>query len=407
MLVLAGLMAGAIAAVIASVVSLPLNSPLDSVFNSATVTVAAIAVGLLAGLLWMWLAAKILWYGITLAALLGVVVAVVSLGDRLPGLEELLDLDRLASFSIPLAVIIIGGCAILTPLLASMLLKPVFALLKWAPLIALAIALAVGFGLITQGDSEAIELALPERPAATLTALIRTPAPTVVALLATTVAPTVVAAVAAEIEDQTADPATATPSADPTAATTDAAPTTAPTPTPAAAAAAAQTFLIGEGSVVTFTVAEELTSAPIRFDAVITGAGLSGAAHLDGQPSIVNLDLHSLTSDQSNRDRYIRNRMFPDTPEAVFTVDQLPQLPPAFFNGEETAGELNGSLQIGETATPLRFQVTARHDGDVINILAQTTFRWNDLGLDKPSARPVVYLADEVEVQALLIARAP
>lgn len=406
MLVLAGLMAGAIAAVIASVVSLPLNSPLDSVFNSATVTVAAIAVGLLAGLLWMWLAAKILWYGITLAALLGVVVAVVSLGDRLPGLEELLDLDRLASFSIPLAVIIIGGCAILTPLLASMLLKPVFALLKWAPLIALAIALAVGFGLITQGDSEAIELALPERPAATLTALIRTPAPTVVAFIATAV-PTVVAAVGAATEDPTA---VATPSAPPTSPATVApsAPTAAPTPTPPAAAAETQTFLIGDGSVVTFTVEEALRSAPsVRFDAVITGAGLSGAAHLDGQPSIVNLDLHSLTSDQSNRDRYIRNRMFPDTPEAVFTVDQLPQLPPAFFNGEETAGELNGSLQIGETATPLHFQVTARHDGDVINILAQTTFRWDDLGLDKPSARSVVYLADEVEVQALLIARAP
>ena len=307
MLVLAGLMAGAIAAVIASVVSLPLNSPLDSVFNSATVTVAAIAVGLLAGLLWMWLAAKILWYGITLAALLGVVVAVVSLGDRLPGLDDVLNLDRLASFSIPLAVIIIGGCAILTPLLASMLLKPVFALLKWAPLIALAIALAVGFGLITQGDSEAIELALPERPAATLTALIRTPAPTVVALLATTVAPTVVAAVAAEIEDQTADPAAVTPTAAPETVTPST-PTAAPTPTPAAAADRAQTFLIGEGSVVTFTVQEELTSAPIRFDAVITGAGLSGAAHLDGQPSIVNLDLHSLTSDQTYRDRYIRAR---------------------------------------------------------------------------------------------------
>lgn len=406
MLVLAGLMAGAIAAVIASVVSLPLNSPLDSVFNSATVTVAAIAVGLLAGLLWMWLAAKILWYGITLAALLGVVVAVVSLGDRLPGLEDLLNLDRLASFSIPLAVIIIGGCAVLTPLLASMLLKPVFALLKWAPLIALAIALAVGFGLITQGDSEAVELALPERPAATLTALIMTPAPTVVAFIATAV-PTVVAAVGAATEDPTAAVTPTAPTSPPSTATPSA-PTAAPTPTPPSAAPETQTFLIGEGSIVTFTVEEALSRAPaVRFDAVITGAGLSGAARLDGQPSIVNLDLHSLTSDQTYRDRYIRDRMFPDTPEAVFTVDQLPALPPAFFAGEETAGELNGSLQIGETVTPLRFQVTARHDGNVINILAQTTFTWDDLGLDKPSARSVVFLADEVEVQALLIARAP
>ena len=403
MLLLAGLMAGAIAAVIASLVSLPLNSPLDSVFNSGTVTVAAIGMGLLAGLLWMWLAAKILWYGITLAVLLGAVVVVVSLGDRLPGLDELPNLDRLASFSIPLAAIIIGGCAVLTPLLASMLLKPAFTLLKWSPLIALAIALAVGFGLIGQGDTRAVNLTLPERPAATVAALISEPAPTVVALLATTVAPTVVAAVAGPTAEPTAD---VTPTAPPTAPPA-ATPTAAPTEAPPAAAGATQTFVIGEGSQVTFTVEEELSRAPIRFDAVISGAGLSGAAHLDGQPSIVNLDLHSLSSDQTYRDRYIRERMFPDTPEAVFTVDQLPQLPPGFFDGEETIGELIGSLQIGATATPLLFQVTARHDGEVINILAQTTFTWQQLGLDKPTARSVVYLADEVEVQVLLIARAP
>ena len=57
--------------------------------------------------------------------------------------------------------------------------------------------------------------------------------------------------------------------------------------------------------------------------------------------------------------------------------------------------------------TPLVFDVTARKDGNTINILGLTTFTWEQLGLAKPTARSVVYLADEVRVQVLLIATAP
>ena len=419
MLILAGLTAGAIAAIIASLVSLPLNSPLDSVFNSATVAVAAIGVGLLAGVLWLWLSTRILWYGTILAALFLAVLVATLAGDTA--------LDRLSSFSIPLAAIIIGVSAILTPMLASMLLKPAFTLLKWAPAIALIAALAVGFGLVTQGDTESIELTLPP-PLATITADLApetTPAPTAPP---TDPLPTTPPAVTSAAPATTAPPPTTTPTAaaSPTAAppaetpsvpATTASPTPTPppaTPTPepspantAAPANGSQTFIIGEGSTVTFTVEEELNPSPIRFDAVISGSQLSGAAHLDGQPSIVNLNLHSLTSDQTYRDRYIRDRMFRNTPEAIFTVDRLPDLPQTFFNGEETNGELTGSLQIGEAITPMLFQITARHDGDTINILGRAAFTWQQLGLEKPTARSVVYLADEVEVQVLLIARAP
>ena len=122
---------------------------------------------------------------------------------------------------------------------------------------------------------------------------------------------------------------------------------------------------------------------------------------------MVTLDLHSLESDQQFRDQYIRSRLFPDTPEAVVTVDKLPDLPQSFYEGEETTGELSGSLQIGDTVTPLVFEVTARHDGDAINVLGVATFTWEQLGLTKPTARSVVYLADEVRVQVLLIATAP
>ena len=183
-------------------------------------------------------------------------------------------------------------------------------------------------------------------------------------------------------------------------------PTATPEPAPTEAGAGPDSFIVGEGSQITFTVEEELNFSPVRFDAVISGTGLSGFANLDGSPSEIALDLHSLESDQSFRDRYIRQRMFPNTPTATVIVDDLPDLPQSFFEGEETSGTLDGSLQIGDTVTPLTFDVTARHDGDVINVLGKTTFTWDGLGLSTPIAGPVVFLADEVRVQVLIIAHA-
>ena len=183
-------------------------------------------------------------------------------------------------------------------------------------------------------------------------------------------------------------------------------PTPEPEPAPVESGAGPDSFLVGEGSQITFTVEEELNRAPVRFDAVIFGEGLTGYANLDGSPSVIELDLHSLESDQSFRDRYIRQRMFPRTPIATVTFDSLPDLPQSFFDGEETSGTLDGSLQIGETVTPLTFDVVARHDGAVINVLGKTTFTWDQLGLATPVAGPVVYLADEVRVQILIAAHA-
>ena len=181
-------------------------------------------------------------------------------------------------------------------------------------------------------------------------------------------------------------------------------PTAPPEPTPAGPIAGPESFVVGEGSRLTFTVEEETSFAPVRFDAVISGTGLTGFANVDGSPSVITLDLHSLESDQSFRDRYIRQRMFPNTPKATVTIESLPDLPQSFFDGEETSGTLDGSLQIGETATTLTFDVVARHDGTVINVLGNTTFTWDQLGLTKPVFGPVTYLGDEVRVQVLIVA---
>ncbi len=343
---LAGLTAGAIAAVIAALVSLPLHSPVDSAFNSATVVIAALVVGGISGLLWSRLSGKLLWFLGVLAGIFIIALVIAFVGNT--------QLDRMVSYMVPLAAIVVVVCAVLTPLLASFFLKPALGLLKWSPVVAVIIALVVGFALVTQGDAESGELSLPPPP-------------------------------------------TASPS----------------TPTGAAAQTAGEhvfitgsdAYLVGEGSKVTFEVEEELGRAPIRFNAVISSTGLTGVANLGDGPSVVILDLHSLESDQQFRNQYIRNTLFANTPEAVVTVDPLPELPQSFLDGEETTGLLNGSLQIGETATSLEFDVTARNDGGSINILGKTNFTWEQLGLTKPTARSVVYLAEEVSVHVLLVAR--
>jgi len=403
---LAGLTAGAIAAIIAALVSLPLHSPVDSAFNSATVAVACLVLGLIAGVLWTRMGERPVMVFGALGALFVVVVIVAFVGNSL--------LDRFLSFVLPLAAIAFVICALLTPLLSSYFSKPDLGWKSWGPAaVAVVAALVVGFALITQGDAESGELALPPPPTAAPAAAVpptmapaSTTAPTTV--VSTTMAPTRTTASAATTTVASTRPVATQQSVAPTN-TLAPAPTDEPDPTAASAGSgeAEQSFIIGEGSKITFTVEEELGRAPVRFDAVISSTGLSGTANLDGQPSVVTLDLHSLSSDQQYRDRYIQSRMFPDTPEAIVTVGELPDLPQSFFDGQETTGQLDGSLQIGETVTPLVFDVTARKDGNTINILGLTTFSWEQLGLAKPTARSVVYLADEVRVQVLLIATAP
>ena len=364
----AGLAAGSIAAIIAVLVSLPLHSPVDSAFNSATVAIACLVLGAIAGVLWNRLGERPLMVNGVLVVLFVLVLIVGFVGNSF--------LDRFASFVLPLAAIAFVVCIALTPLLSSYFNRPDLGWKGWTPVLPVVVALVLGFALVTQGDAESGELSLPPPP----TAAAATAVPT-----ATPVPPTATSVAAGRTPTQAPEP-------------TDAA-------TPEPSPSSVEQFVIGEGSEITFTVEEELGRAPVRFDAVILSTGLTGVANLNGEPSVVTLDLHSLMSDQQFRDRYIQTRLFPDTPEALVTVERLPELPQSFLDGEETTGQLDGSLQIGETVTPLVFDVSARRDGDVINILGKTTFTWEQLGLAKPTARSVVYLADEVRVQVLLVAR--
>ncbi len=165
------------------------------------------------------------------------------------------------------------------------------------------------------------------------------------------------------------------------------------------------TFVIGEGSESTFTVEEKLSRLPLPSDAVVGTTALSGEVYLDGRPSVIRIALHQLESDQSRRDRYIRDRMFPNHPIATFTLNDARPLPDGFSDGEVVTAEITGQLDIRGVQVPVIFAIEARDDGDVIFILGRTTFVWADFGLTAPNIARFVQVTDEVSVEILLAVR--
>lgn len=348
----AGVIAGSVAAVAASLVSLPLHSPNDLLFNSATVSAAAIALGIGAAAAWSRLSdtkRRTLYFALLLGAGL-ILFALASL---------LLDafLERTFTFSVPpaaTAVVIVG---VIVPLLDRGAVVPN----RWAALAALGVAAVVGIGLAGQGDGESGELALP------------LPSPAV----APTAAPAV-QTVPAMLPSPVAPSPTATAPSDHT------------------------TYVVGEGSETTFTVREELARLPTPFDAVIRTTELSGEIDLGGGRSVVTIDLHTLSSDERFRDRYIRRVMFPDSRTASFTVDSVDEVVDSLSEGETVTRSVEGVLGIRGIEVPLTFEVEARLDGEVLHVLGRTTFTWEQLEIPVPRARSVVSVADEVRVEVLL-----
>ena len=163
-------------------------------------------------------------------------------------------------------------------------------------------------------------------------------------------------------------------------------------------------FVIGEGSEATFTVNEKLARLELPNDAVMRTSDLSGKVYLDGQTSVIEINLHSLTSDQSRRDGYVRDRMFPSNPVAVFTVPDLGPLPEPIAVGESITRQVEGQLSIRGITKPVTFEVVARLDPEALFILGSTSFTWDELEIPPPNIPGRIQVKDEVSVEVLLSA---
>ncbi|MCY4624444.1 MAG: YceI family protein [Chloroflexi bacterium] len=192
-------------------------------------------------------------------------------------------------------------------------------------------------------------------------------------------------------------------------------PTTAPAPTAVPTEPAPEprvtgevdgiTFIVGAGSEATFTVGEVLTSVPLPIEAVMRTEDLSGEVYLDGRESRVSINLQTLSSDQEFRDRWARSRLFGQHPTGTFILPTAIPLPEGFTEGETVNTEVTGTLELLGQTFPVTFEIQARDDGDVVVILGKTTFTWDDFNIEKPTARSVVSIEDEVRVNVLISAR--
>ena len=273
-------------------------------------------------------------------------------------------------------------------------------------LLALLVAGLTACGESSQPTAQPAEPSAPAAPQATSPAA-QQPARETDSSAATGAPPPTAAASSQADSPTTAPVETATAAAPEPSPTTlpENTPTTVPTePAAAPETAGSPGLAIGEGSEATFTVNEKLAWLDLPNDAVMRTVGLSGTIHLDGQPSIIELDLHSMTSDSDRRDGYVRNRMFPNDRTATFTVTSLGDLPDPLPEGEEIAREVQGELTIKGVTKPITFQVQARQDPDKLFVLGRTTFTWEYLEIPPPNIPGRIQVKDEVHVEVLLSA---
>lgn len=350
----AGLAAGAVAAVAAALVSLPLRSPDDNFLNTASVTAGALLAGLAAGAGWWLLGGRPpAWprFALGMAAALAIVAA----GALLLNLA----LAGSARFVIPLAVIVFGLLALLTPPLTRGRTRP-----AWAGPAGAVAALALGIALAGQGDAERGTLSLPDAP----------------------------------------PPAARATTAAGAGAGTDAA---ASDGLIRAADVAGVEFRVTPGeSTATYTVREKLARLPLPGDAVGKTTAVSGSLRLDGQPSRVVVDLSKLQSDQPMRDNFVRRNgpQLSRYPLAEFTVTSL-DLPAEYRPGDTVTRDVTGTMKIREVERPVTFAVEARLQGGVLQVLGRTDFTWADFQIPPPNVAGIVQVEDNVHVEVLLVAR--
>ncbi len=347
--VAAGAVAGALAALAASFVTLILPSPYQVVLNAFTISIAAIGIGVVTGAIWGALATsakRLTLYRVAMGAGFGAALVIAALTETF--------LDGAFVFMAAEAVAVFGVAGGLTPLLARQ------RLVVWMSPVVLLGALGTGTLLASAAGSNGPGLSLP------------TPVPTVVAT------PTAAGGVLR------------------------------PSPTPTTGDAEgdlADTWTVAAGSIATFTVKEKLARLPLPNEAVVRGTALSGTLNRVG-PSAVVLDLHQLTSDSSQRDRYMRNTMFRNAPTATFTLDQIPAMPEGFLTGLAAPGAVTGTLSIGGREVRLNLTGEARYDGEKIYLLGRASFTWDELALRPPNISGIVQVEDTVAVEVLVVATA-
>ena len=173
----------------------------------------------------------------------------------------------------------------------------------------------------------------------------------------------------------------------------------------ASAATSTTQFQVGEGSEAIFKVDETLRGVDVVV--AMQTDSLSGTVDLSGASANIEIDLHALTSDQARRDRYVRERMFPNYPVTTVQFSGLGDVPSDFTSsGQEFSTNIPAAVTVNGTTVDLDFDITARVDsGTELVALGNAAFVWSDFGMTAPVSN-FFTVEDDVTVEILIRASA-
>lgn len=187
--------------------------------------------------------------------------------------------------------------------------------------------------------------------------------------------------------------------------------TLSPSPT-AIQPAAGASFVVGEGSRATVRVREQLARLNLPTDAVLTTGAVTGAfayrpdGSFDAASSII-VDLATLASDESRRDRFIKTSTLETNrfPHAVFVPTAAEGLPNPLPREGEWTFLVRGNLTIHGVTKAVTWEMRAKRGGGELTARAATRLKFADFGMQRPVVVLVLSIEDDIRIEIDLVAR--
>ena len=167
-------------------------------------------------------------------------------------------------------------------------------------------------------------------------------------------------------------------------------------------------FRVGAtGNEARYRVRELLAASTVENDAVGATAALTGGLVIDASGKVDTagskwtVDLTTLKSDRSMRDRYVQGRTLETErfPTAVLVVTEIKGLPAMLPDSATLTLTLLGHFTVHGVTKPTSWDVTAKVLGDHISGTATTHLKFAEYDMALPSVPVLANLVDDIKIE--------
>ena len=165
--------------------------------------------------------------------------------------------------------------------------------------------------------------------------------------------------------------------------------------------------IVSENSEARYRVQEQLAGFDLPNDAVGSTRAISGVVvigldgTIDPSESRIEVDLSTLTSDQSRRDNFLRNNTLRTNqfPLTVFVPENISGFPDELPESGEVAFTLVGNLTIMDVTRSVEWEVIGNLQDDIFRGQAFTSFTFDYFEIDQPRVASVLSIEDTIRLE--------